>query len=79
MCTRSKSKFRAAAQEAMLSCYDVGQYRMSACVLASQKFSQEVVAAVLNKETGELIEYRHLVGNPKYRELWQYSYRNEVG
>ena len=77
---RTRSKFRAIAQEAsMLSCFDVGQHRMSACVIASQKFPQEVLAAVLNKETCELMEYCHLIGNPKYRELWQHSYGNEVG
>ena len=32
----------------------------------------------MNKETGELMEYRHLIGNPKYRELWQNSYGNEL-
>ena len=31
---------------------------------------KEVLTAVLNKKTGELMEYRHLIGNPKYRELW---------
>ena len=25
------------------------------------------------------MEYRHLIGNPKYRETWQKSYGNEVG
>ena len=25
------------------------------------------------------MEYRHLFGNPKYRELWQKSYGNELG
>ena len=33
----------------------------------------------MNEEKGELMEYRHLIGNPKYRELWKNSYGNELG
>ena len=35
--------------------------------------------AVLDEETGELMEYRHLLKNPKYREIWGHSYGNELG
>ena len=35
--------------------------------------------AVLNEDTGELMEYRHLIGNPKYREIWGQAYGNELG
>ena len=41
--------------------------------------AQEVLAEVLNKDTGELMKYCHLVGNLKYRETWQKSYGDEVG
>jgi hypothetical protein len=30
--------------------------------------------AGLNDETGELMEYRHLVSNPKYRDTWKNAY-----
>ena len=50
---------------------------MSARALMSQRFPKEFLAAVLNEETGELMEYRHFIGNPKYRELWQSSYGDE--
>ena len=76
---RTRRKFRAAAQEAMLSCFNVDQHKTSALTLASRNFPQAVLAAVLNKETGELMEYCHLIGNPKYRGLWQNLYGNEVG
>ena len=52
---------------------------MSANTLMSRCYPKEVLAAVLNEETGELMEYRHLIGNPKYRELWQRSYGDEIG
>jgi hypothetical protein len=35
--------------------------------------------AVLNNETGELMEYRHLVANPKYRDTWKNVYGKELG
>ena len=35
--------------------------------------------AVLNEDTGEIMEYQHLIGNPKYREIWGQAYGNEVG
>ena len=75
---RTRSRFRAAAQEVMLSCFDVGQHKISARTLASKKLPQKVLAAVLNEDTGELMEYCHLIGNPMYQGLWQYSYSNEV-
>ena len=45
----------------------------------SQCLPKEFLSAVLIEETSELMEYRHLIGNPKYRELWQNSYGNELG
>ena len=35
--------------------------------------------AVLDGDTGELLEYRHLMKNPKYKEIWGNSFGNEVG
>ena len=52
---------------------------MSARELMSRRFPKEVLAAALNEETGELMDYRHLIGNPKYREFWKNSYGNKLG
>ena len=52
---------------------------MSAQTLMSRRFPKEVLAAVLNEETDKIMEYRHLIGNPKYRDLWQSSYGDEIG
>ena len=38
-----------------------------------------MINAVLNEETGELMEYRHIMKNPKYRQLYATSYRKELG
>ena len=47
---------------------------MTARQATSRRFPKEALAAVLNEETGELMEYRHLLANPKYRATWSKSY-----
>lgn len=39
----------------------------------------EMANAVLDKETGEMLEYRHLLRNPKFRPTWSHSAANEFG
>ena len=38
-----------------------------------------MAAAVLDGDTGKLLEYRHLMKNPKYKKIWGNSFGNEVG
>eukprot|EP00804_Cyclotella_cryptica_P023067 CCRYP_000318-RA/>CCRYP_000318-RA protein AED:0.45 eAED:0.45 QI:0/0/0/1/0/0/2/0/133 len=38
-----------------------------------------IVSAVIDNETGDSLEYRHLIKHPKYREIWSRSYANELG
>ena len=33
----------------------------------------------MDKDTGQLMEYRHLMSNPKYQEVWGKSAGNEIG
>jgi hypothetical protein len=42
-------------------------------------FPIEILNAVLNMDTGKLLEMRHLLVNPKYKELWGKSYTTELG
>ena len=44
-----------------------------------KRFLSEIAAAVLDGHTGELLEYRHLMKIPKYKEIWGNSFENEVG
>ena len=44
-----------------------------------RKFPVEVLNAVLNMDTGELMEMRQLLQNPKYSELWGKFYTKELG
>ena len=43
------------------------------------QFLCDFANAVLDGETGELLEYRHLIQCPKYREAWSTSFGNEIG
>ena len=43
------------------------------------QFLVDMAAAVLDDETGELLEYRHLVQRPKHRKDWGFSFGNEIG
>ena len=51
--------------------------------LASQKLSSkllcEIAGAVLDDETGEMMEYRHLRISPRYRDMWGKLFGNEIG
>ena len=77
--TRSKTKQpRTLTQELMLSALEAS----AICKpknLANRKFPIEMLSAVLDEDTGELLEYRHLMKNPKYREIWGHAYGNELG
>ena len=63
----------------MLSYIDVGQVTLQPRKLASRCYSREVLNAMLDEETGEMMEYQHLIGNSEYREIWDKSYENELG
>jgi hypothetical protein len=46
---------------------------------AQQQFPTNMLHTVLDKTTGHLMEMRHLLVNPKYKELWGKSYTKELG
>ena len=50
---------------------------------ASRKYPLEFLCeyanAVLDKETGELLEYRHLIKHPRLGPDWKHSSGNELG
>ena len=53
---RTRSKTRSIAQESIFACTDVMKLTMSPRKLARRKFPLEMINAVLNEETGELME-----------------------
>ncbi len=46
---------------------------------ACQKFPLEMLIAVLNIDTEKLMEMKHLLVNPKYKEVWGKLYTTELG
>ena len=70
---------RSFAQESILSCAAVSQLKLSPKILATGRFIIEMLNAVLNEETGELMEYRHIIKNQKYCELYCNSYGKDLG
>jgi hypothetical protein len=42
-------------------------------------FPTDFLNAVLNEDTGELMEYRHLIKDPKYSTTWRKAYGKELG
>jgi hypothetical protein len=71
-------------QEAMLACVDISKpmFKISAKQLASCKIPMMGLCEMANSilgEKGKLLEYRHLISNPKTKEVWGHSYGNEIG
>jgi hypothetical protein len=58
---------------------EVTQTPLQPAGLAQQKFPIVMLNAVLNNDTGELMEMHHLLCNPKYTELWGKLYTKELG
>ena len=58
-------------------------YKLTPKSTASRKFPKrffsEIAAAVLDGDNGKLLEYRHLMKTPKFKEIWVNSFGNEVG
>ncbi len=42
------------------------------------QFLCDFAAAVLDNDTGDLLEYRHLLRHPKYRDTWSKSIGMEI-
>ena len=54
----------------MIACVEISQLRLVPQTLVCQKFPIKLINAVLNEDTGELMEYRALVKDPKYQKLY---------
>jgi hypothetical protein len=80
--TRSQTK--SIMQEAMLACINITKpmFKISAAKLATQRFPMtwfcEIANSVLGKQ-GKLLEYHHLIANPKTWATWIHSYGNKLG
>jgi hypothetical protein len=78
------TEVRTTEQEMVLACIEiyveVTQTPLQPAQLAQQKFPIVMLNAVLNNDTGELMEMHHLLRNPKkYTKLWGKLYTKELG
>jgi hypothetical protein len=79
----TRSQMTSIMQAGMLACIDVTKpkFKISVAKLATQKFPLIWLCKMANSvlgEQGELLEYHHLIGNPKTRATWTHSYGNEL-
>jgi hypothetical protein len=81
--TRSQTQVRTITQEAMLACihnYGKATNRpVTARRVALQQYPSNMLHTFLDKTTGHLMDMRHLLVNPKYKELWGKSYMKKLG
>jgi hypothetical protein len=80
----TRSRTTSIMQEAMLVCINITKptFELSAQKMASRKLPMTWICKMANsvhRENGELLEYRHLIANPKTRATWTHSYRNKLG
>ena len=71
--------FLSLIQEAMLECVDTEKLKVAPENISGIKLPIQMFRAVLDEETWELMEMRHLMNNPKCRKVWVTSHGNELG
>ena len=68
--------------EALLSIVELSTHKLQPQKLAQRKFPNqllyEMAGAVMDNETGDMLEYRHLLKNPKYRDTWSKAFGKEI-
>ena len=75
----TRSKQRSITQETILHNINFAANPFTPQKAAHRNYPFGVLNAVLDKESGELMEYKHLVANPKYRTIWTQAYGKELG
>ena len=60
----------------------ISEVHLNAQSIAGRKYPLQFLCdwavAVLDDKTGDLLEYRHLLKNPKYRDVWSKSFGTEM-
>ena len=83
--TCSQSTSLSIMDKVMLSCYQMSRtlYQIDPKKAAIRKYPLqlfcELAGAVLDEETGDLLEYRHIVKHPNHKKLWGGEFVKEVG
>jgi hypothetical protein len=80
--TCSKAQIRTITQETILACIntycDITGNVITPRSTARRQFPTDMLQAILDKSTSQLMEMWHLLMNPKYKELWGKSYTKEL-
>lgn len=76
---KNRAHVRDITQEAVLATMEIYEVQVQPRALAGRRYPAQMLNAVLNKETGEMMEYRHLMADPKLKSLWQAKYGKELG
>ena len=70
-------------RQKILSAVDVSVICPAAKKSASRSYPLQLLAdfagAVLDNETGKILEYCHIIKRPKYKKYWGYSFGNKIG
>jgi hypothetical protein len=80
----TRSRTTSIMQEAMPACINITnpKFKLLVAKLSSQRIPMtwlcKMANSVISKQ-GKLLEYRHLIANPKTRATWTHSYGNELG
>eukprot|EP00804_Cyclotella_cryptica_P025152 CCRYP_013001-RA/>CCRYP_013001-RA protein AED:0.31 eAED:0.31 QI:0/-1/0/1/-1/1/1/0/468 len=75
----TRSRMQTITQETMLHFSQLPAPTVTAQRAASRMFPTDFLNAVLNENTGELMEYRHLIKDRKYSTTWKKAYGKELG
>eukprot|EP00804_Cyclotella_cryptica_P008108 CCRYP_004594-RA/>CCRYP_004594-RA protein AED:0.30 eAED:0.28 QI:0/0/0/1/0/0.5/2/0/866 len=75
----TRSRMQTITQETMLHFSQLSATTVTAQRAAARMFPTNFLNAVLNENTGELMEYRHLIKDPKYSTTWRKAYGKELG
>ena len=67
----------------MLTAVEISNSCPTAAQAARRKypitFLCDFTGSVLDKETGELLEYSHLIKHPKMKDDWRFLFGNDIG
>eukprot|EP00804_Cyclotella_cryptica_P031066 CCRYP_015981-RA/>CCRYP_015981-RA protein AED:0.30 eAED:0.30 QI:0/0/0/1/1/1/3/0/511 len=75
----TRSRAHTITQETILHLLHNTQTPLTPRRAATRQFPREALSAILDTDTGELLEYRHLIKNPKYCTIWKNAYGKELG
>ena len=82
--TRRQETIMRMSDEVMLSCIQMTKKAtINPKAAASKKYPMQLLCdlagAVLDQDTGDLLEYKHLLKHPKLKETWGRGHAKEVG